>query len=218
MKKATIALTLFLVIISSSFASKNILYSYDYNRYYTNKNDFVISGAYLFKACNFDFRKLTNYRVSNGRIISAGFEIEALQRRAQYSFYEDFDYLARNVRIGESKYKICATTLRFGALKDFFFDTSLVPLSLSIGGGICSKIDWFDPTKDSNSNYSISLGLSAKIQGAVHLSSEEGRYNLFLSYQPDIFLLNNTENQKLSITKNLMIDQSITTGVQIRIL
>lgn len=218
MKKIFILLTLSLVLVSGAFASDNLLYSYDYNRYYTEKTDVLIAAGYQYKVSDYAFRNLNTFNVNEKKLKSSGFTMEVTERRNKFSFYENADFVQREITMNNVIYKVNSTSVRFGAVKDFFIENKFVPLTASVGGGIVGKINWFSQNQNIYNNFSVYLGLSLKAQANIHLSSLEGRYNIFLSYQPDIYLINNIETGKLAFVDKFMMDQSLSCGVQIKIL
>lgn len=205
--------------ITAAFAESNdILYSYDYNRYYTQTNDVVVGGGYQYKVNNYKFQNQTNLDYFDKRTASSGFSAEAVERKTKYSFYENVDYLTRELSLNEVTYKINTITLRAGATKDYFVPLTLYAATLSVGGGVVGKLDWFSEKQTIYNDFSISMGISLKAQSVLHVSSDEGKINIFVSYQPDIFLINSTKSGVFEITKSFVLDQSITGGIQIRLL
>lgn len=218
MKKTLIIFSLTLVMISGVFASSNLLYSYDYNRYYTDKNDVLLSAGYQYKVSDYAFRNLNTFNINEKKLKSSGFTMEATERKNKFSFYESADFVQRELTMNEITYKVNSTSVRFGAVKDFYIENKFVPFTASVGGGVVGKINWFSQNQNIYNNFSVYLGLSLKAQANIHVSSLEGRYNIFLSYQPDIYLINNVKMGKFAITDKFMMDQSISCGVQIKLL
>lgn len=197
----------------------NLLYNYDYNRYFQGRNDNVLNIGIGTNSKQLAFKNKVTQKQYLENVSGVIFKLEAVQRKNTYSYFESADYSVKETANNSNTMKIDSVVLRFGIQKDLYKMLWIFPITLHLGGGVSSRVDWVE--KDvSNYNTVIYAGINGKIGLSYHWFVKSGKTSMFIQYQPDFYVVTNSRSAKglFSVKPaNFQLNHTVSTGISLNL-